>query len=539
MTGSRPEVGDADLARAIDRDAGAAHAGTVLVDAHPCDATASGANVSNPDGLLDDVDARTLHIVAGRRRHNRVRRRGWLVRRLLVVADLVGLLSAFALTQALLTDSSQPGEWIALLAALPVWLVMAKVYGLYDRDEERADHSTVDDLVGVFHLVTVGTWLLLLGGRLTGAAAPAFPKLAGFWILAIVLVSAGRATVRAAARKSVLYVQNMVIVGAGHIGQLVARKVLQHPEYGINVVGFVDDHPRERRAEVSAVPWLGPTDRLVGLARRLDVDRVVVAFSEQSEIEQVAMIRSLRVLDVRVDIVPRLFDVVGPKIINHTIEALALIGLPPVRPSRSSMAVKRLLDIVGATLLLLVTAPLFAVIAVLIRRDSRGPVFFRQVRLGLDMREFTAFKFRTMSVNVDESVHRDYIRQTMTTSATPGQNGIYKLERNEVTRVGRWLRRTSLDELPQLINVLRGEMSLVGPRPCIPYETEHFQAYHFERFLVPQGLTGLWQVAARSHSTFGEALDMDVAYARAWSLGLDLRLLCRTPLEVLRRGGAA
>jgi lipopolysaccharide/colanic/teichoic acid biosynthesis glycosyltransferase len=102
-----------------------------------------------------------------------------------------------------------------------------------------------------------------------------------------------------------------------------------------------------------------------------------------------------------------------------------------------------------------------------------------------------------------------------------------------VTRVGAWLRRTSLDELPQLVNVLRGDMSLVGPRPCIPYETEHFLPYHFDRFLVPAGITGLWQVTARAHSTFREALDMDVAYARGWSLGLDLRLLCRTPLQVL------
>jgi lipopolysaccharide/colanic/teichoic acid biosynthesis glycosyltransferase len=272
--------------------------------------------------------------------------------------------------------------------------------------------------------------------------------------------------------------------------------------------------------------------------RRLEIDRVVVAFSGRSEMERVALVRSLRDLDVRIDIVPRLFDVVGPRITNHSIEALALIGLPPVRLSRSSMVVKRLIDIAGAAAALVVTAPLFAVIAVLIRRDSAGPVFFRQVRLGMDMREFTALKFRTMTTDVDESAHRDYIRQTMSASANVGDNGVYKLERSEVTRVGRWLRETSLDELPQLINVLRGDMSLVGPRPCIPYETEHFRSYHFERFLVPQGLTGLWQVTARSRATFGEALDMDVAYARGWSLGLDLRLLCCTPSEILRRKAA-
>ncbi|TMJ93151.1 MAG: sugar transferase [Actinobacteria bacterium] len=152
------------------------------------------------------------------------------------------------------------------------------------------------------------------------------------------------------------------------------------------------------------------------------------------------------------------------------------------------------------------------------------------------MREFTVLKFRTMKASTGDTAHREYIRGTMTAAAVPGANGLYKLERDDsVTRVGRWLRRTSLDELPQLLNVLRGDMSLVGPRPCLSYETESFAPHHFERFLVPAGLTGLWQVAARASVTFGEALDMDVAYARGWSFGLDLRLLARTPFQVLRQ----
>ena len=129
-----------------------------------------------------------------------------------------------------------------------------------------------------------------------------------------------------------------------------------------------------------------------------------------------------------------------------------------------------------------------------------------------------------------------FIRATMSSKAGVGPNGLYKLERTSaITTFGGWLRKTSLDELPQLINVLRGEMSLVGPRPCIPYEAEHFQPHHYERFLVPAGLTGLWQVTARARTTFGEALDMDVAYARGWSLGLDLKLLFRTPVELARK----
>jgi lipopolysaccharide/colanic/teichoic acid biosynthesis glycosyltransferase len=152
------------------------------------------------------------------------------------------------------------------------------------------------------------------------------------------------------------------------------------------------------------------------------------------------------------------------------------------------------------------------------------------------MKEFTAFKFRTMKVDTDPEAHRDYIRRTMASATGAEDNGIYKLNQAyAVTKVGEWLRKTSLDELPQLINVLRGDMSLVGPRPCIPYEAENFQPHHLERFLMPQGITGLWQVTARANSTYREALDLDVAYVRDWSLGLDLRLLLRTPLQVIRQ----
>ena len=253
--------------------------------------------------------------------------------------------------------------------------------------------------------------------------------------------------------------------------------------------------------------------------RTFKVDRVVIAFSRESAERTVDVIREVRDHDVQIDVVPRLFDVIGQKITLHSIEALPMVGLPPVRISPSSQLVKRLIDMVGASILLLLTLPLFVGAAVAILIDSRGPILFRQHRIGQGMREFTLLKFRSMKVGTDPSVHRDYVRRTMTANATVGENGMYKLDRSDsVTRVGRWLRKTSIDELPQLINVLKGDMSLVGPRPCLPYETEHFRPHHFERFLVPSGITGLWQVAARARSTFGEALDMDVAYARGWSL---------------------
>lgn len=200
---------------------------------------------------------------------------------------------------------------------------------------------------------------------------------------------------------------------------------------------------------------------------------------------------------------------------------------------------KRWVDVVVSAVLIVLTAPLLAATAAAIKLTSPGPVFFRQKRLGLDMREFTMLKFRTMSVDTCAEEHREYIRNSMDASSAAHDNGLYKLQRqNVVTRVGRWLRKTSLDELPQLINVLRGEMSLVGPRPCIAYETEFFEPHHFERFRVPPGLTGLWQVTARAHATFREALDMDVAYVRSSSLSRDIWLLCRTPAQIFCRRGA-
>jgi lipopolysaccharide/colanic/teichoic acid biosynthesis glycosyltransferase len=151
------------------------------------------------------------------------------------------------------------------------------------------------------------------------------------------------------------------------------------------------------------------------------------------------------------------------------------------------------------------------------------------------MEEFTVLKFRTMRLGVDDQAHRHAIKNGMELQATEGTNGLYKPDRTDaVTRLGSMLRRSSLDELPQLINVLRGEMSLVGPRPSLPYEVEHFAPHHFERFLVRPGLTGLWQVTARAHSTWFEALEMDVAYVRGWSMRLDIWLMCKTPLQLVR-----
>ncbi len=469
-------------------------------------------------------------------------RRGWLVRRMLLAADLVALTAAFAVVETLFRNSQLMGgvgigaETIVFLFLLPVWVLVAKLYGLYDRDEESARYSTADEIVGVFHLVTVGVWLFFVTSWLVGFAGPDRAKLGTFWLLALVSLVVARSAARALARRHSAYVQNAVIVGAGEVGQLVGRKLLQHPEYQINLVGFVDSDPREKRRDLGDLSVLGAPEQIADLVEQHDIDRVIVAFSRDGHEEMLELLHAVRKSNVHIDLVPRLFEAVGAKVGIHTLEGLPLVGLPATRISRSSRYLKRGLDVIGSAALLAVLTPLMLAIGFLIRRDSKGPVFFRQTRLGIDLSEFTLLKFRTMREGTDEAPHREYIKQIMRSDALPESNNLYKLDREDsITRVGRWLRKTSLDELPQLINVLRGEMSLVGPRPLIPYELEFFAPHHFERFLVPAGLTGLWQVEARAHTTFGEALELDLAYVRGWTFGLDLRLLLRTPFLVLRQ----
>jgi exopolysaccharide biosynthesis polyprenyl glycosylphosphotransferase len=492
----------------------------------------------------DGSDTTSWSPLAQRRRRSLLRRRGALVRRALLATDLVAFSLAFVVAEWLfgvghtsLDDRlAIRTEFVVFVATLPVWLLVVNLYGLYGRDEERTDHSTADDVVPVFHVVTVGVWLFQGLAWVTGFAQPQFPKLLSFWAGAILLVTAGRLIARQICQRLPSYIQNTLILGLDDVGQLIARKLAQHPEYGLNLVGFVGSG-NIQSAQPGQLPTLGTLDKLEEVIHERDVERVIVTCPADGP-NGVKTIHRLKKCRVQIDIVPPLFEVVGPGIDIHSIEGVPLIGLPPTRLSRPSLFVKRTIDLVVSVALLVLTAPLFAWIAWRVRRDSRGPIFFRQTRLGLNMHELTMLKFRTMKIDADQDSHREYIKEIMDRGVAPSHNGLFKLERpDEITRFGRWLRKTSLDELPQLINVVKGDMSLVGPRPCLPYEVEHFESHHFERFTVPAGITGLWQVTARARSTFVEALEMDVSYARGWSLGLDLWLLARTPLQLLTQRG--
>jgi exopolysaccharide biosynthesis polyprenyl glycosylphosphotransferase len=454
--------------------------------------------------VISEVDPKTRRLLG----RGRFERRAWLVPRGLLVADLIGLSIAYVLTTLFWGEAGAFGsftEILVFLCTLPCWVIVAKLQGLYSSDQEHAAYSTTDDVVGVFHLVTIGIWVLLVASRVGGRPNPSVFALITFWALAICILPVSRTAARRACKRSRAYAQNALIVGAGEIGQLIGRKLVKHPEYGINVVGFIDRDPKIRRADLPEhLSILGGPERLPEIVKCLDVERVIIAFSSEPVDELLALLRQLREFPVQIDLVPRLFELVGPRVTVHSVEGLPLLGLPANRPSRTSRTLKRAIDLIAASIALVVLAPVFAYIALRVRFDSEGPVFFRQTRLGMNRREFTALKFRTM--NADHAA----------------------------SNFGRRLHRTNLDELPTLINVLRGDMSLVGPRPCLPFETDNFEPHHMDRFDTPQGITGLWQVTGTEDCTKREALEMDVAYVRSWSLGLDLRLLLRTPLQVLR-----
>ena len=482
--------------------------------------------------VLDEAEARTVPALVSEPVAAGTRRRGWVIRRALAAADIAGLTLAFVLAEAIIGAGLSAGRVAFFAATLPGWVVVAKLYGLYDNDEERTDHSTADEFVGVFHLITIGAWIMYAGAWITGVWEPHLAELVFFWGAGIGLVTAGRASARAVCRQTVSYLQNPIIVGAGDVGQLVARKLLKHPEYGINLVGFVDASPREPRQDLEHLTLLGPPEELAELVHEHDVERVVIAFSNESHEDLLNLIRSLKGLSVQIDIVPRLFEIVGPGVEIHTVEGLPLVGLPQVKLSRSSRLLKRALDVALSGVALILLAPLFAVVAVKVKLDSPGSVFFRQERMGYRDKPFRMFKFRTMVADADS--RREEVAH-LNMHVSNGDARMLKVRDDpRITSFGKTLRRFSIDEIPQLINVFIGDMSLVGPRPLPLDEDELVEDWGRHRLTLKPGMTGLWQVSGRSSIPFGEMLNLDCLYVSGWSLWGDLRLIARTIPAVLR-----
>jgi exopolysaccharide biosynthesis polyprenyl glycosylphosphotransferase len=325
--------------------------------------------------------------------------------------------------------------------------------------------------------------------------------------------------------------ERAVIVGSGQVAKLITRKLRTHPSYGIDVVGYLDvPWPGQNGDDVTA-PLLGDLSRFQEICRELGVERVVFAFSTLDHERLLEAITTSNALGLKLTIVPRLFEVLGRSVAVDEVEGMSLLAVRGIARSKSALLAKRTLDVVGATLALLLLSPLLAAIAAAIKLTSRGPVLFSQERIGRGHAPFRMHKFRTMVEGAD-ALEPD-IRHL-----NEAQDPMFKIaEDPRVTRVGRLLRRTSLDELPQLWNVLRGEMSLVGPRPLVPREDAQVIGRHRARLDLSPGLTGPWQVLGRTNIPFSEMVKLDYRYVADWSLWNDVKLLLRTAPVVLRRTG--
>ena len=461
------------------------------------------------------------------------RRRGWTVRRALLAADVAGLTAAFLAASQLFPAVATAGrlgpsdERLVFLATLPLWVVVADLHGLYHGDEERADHSTADELLGVLHVVTLGTFVVMLAGWLSDRIHPSAPKLFTFWALAIVAVTGARACSRVLVRRLPSFTQRTVVVGAGDVGQRIARKILGHPEYGLELVGFVDDLPKEQSPALREMTILGPVAEIERLVRERAVDRVIISFSNDRHDVTLWLLRVLGELDVHIDVVPRLFEAMGPKVRMHAVEGLPLAGLPRVRLSRSSQLAKRALDLGISLAAIVLLAPLWLAVALAVRLDSPGPILFRQTRMGAGGETFRIFKFRTMVA--DAEARKGEVATGNKHLADGGDPRMFKVPNDpRITGIGGFLRRTSLDELPQFLNVARGEMSLVGPRPLILDEHRHVVDWRLRRLNVKPGITGLWQVLGRDDIPFEEMTVLDYSYVTSWSLLGDLQLMLKT-----------
>ncbi len=354
-------------------------------------------------------------------------------------------------------------------------------------------------------------------------------------VLITIFLSASRLAKRVARdylRKKGLGVDRLLIVGAGEVGRTVMRHVVAQPSLGYHVVGFVDDDPDKGSTDIGRFKALGSTTNIPRLVKELVVDEVIITLPWMYHRKIVSIIAQCEREQVRVRIVPDMFQMTLSHLDVEDLGGIPMIGVREISISRGEMLYKRALDVVISTLGLILLLPFFALIAVLIRLDSPGAAFFTQIRVGKGEKLFACYKFRSMRHGAD--AEKDELL-----AFNEADGPIFKMRDDpRITRVGRILRRTSLDELPQLFNVLRGHMSIVGPRPAPPSEVQRYQAWHKRRLEVAPGMTGLWQVSGRSELTFDEMVLLDLYYIENWSPMLDLQIMLRTFPKMITGEGA-
>ncbi len=455
--------------------------------------------------------------------------RGARLRRLLAIGDWSALAGAILITTGLAASSSTTALWALVLS--PIWLLSVKVLGLYDNDHRRIRHSTIDELPALTTASALG--VASLDGALALSPAgslgtSATVGLAFTWLLTGFCV---RSVIRLMWHRF-LGAANGLIIAYPEMAHSIARRATMHPEARLHLVGYLDPSPVPGQPGTGAVSRLGALPDLPSVARQRKIERIVVADGDLALGEADGLIATCKRLGIGLTFLPRHFRLMGPGIELNRLAELPLIDLRFSDPSRSTIFLKRLIDIGVSILFLTLLAPVFLIISILIILDSGAPVFFRQVRIGENGKAFRMMKFRTMVADAEDRLHEvvdlDELAEPM-----------FKLQNDpRVTRVGRFLRRTSLDELPQFLNVLKGTMSLVGPRPEEEVLVAMYDEQQRSRLAVKPGLTGPMQVCGRGDLSFDERLSLERDYVENISIGGDIAILVRTPLAAIRGNGA-
>jgi exopolysaccharide biosynthesis polyprenyl glycosylphosphotransferase len=437
-------------------------------------------------------------------------------RRVLAAVDALGALLALVAV-VVLWAGAPVGLW--MVAAVGLVIVVNKLGGLYERDEVVLRKSTLDEAPALLQITGLFSLLAWMGhNRVLGGVELRPQQVLDLWLLTFGTILIGRWVARAALGRFSAPERCLVIGDRDSIAT-VCRKLADAP---VN-------------AEVVAALPLGGRATTVGarafdeIARSHRVHRAIIAPGEVTT-DTLDLIRTAKGAGLRVSLLPRLTEVVGSSVEFDDVEGLTMLGVRRFGLSRSSRAIKRGFDLAGASVMLFAVAPLMAIAAVAIRLDSRGPIFFRQTRIGRDGEPFQIFKFRSMCVDAEARK-----------ASLMGHNeteGLFKIQADpRITRVGAMLRKTSLDELPQLINVWLGQMSLVGPRPLVVDEDAKIEGHHRARLHLTPGMTGHWQILGSARVPLHEMVGIDYLYVANWSLWTDVKIMLRTVPYVLARRG--
>ncbi len=455
------------------------------------------------------------------------------------IADLLGRLhiTAGEISTEMAVMHIFPGPLLILIAF--IWPFFLVVFSVYDGSRNE---TVKHELLNVFMAICV-SMMTLSGILFYTYQDTSRVMLVLFFIFDLSLLLGSRMVLwgyrQSKGRKPLVARRAALVVGAGPVGQNVVAQLMKYAWADIQVIGFVDDDPQKQGKIFEGVPVLGTLDQIKEIVSIHHIQEAVIALPLRAYERIGDVCEKLQALLVGVHVIPDLFSLNFP---HTTLEGFG--GIPVINIGQTGIhgwrrVVKRVFDTIMTVIGMVVLAPVFLVIAILIKLDSKGPVFYRQQRVGECGRPFTMFKFRSMRVDADPNIHKAYvsalIRQNISLN---DQSSLKMTDDPRVTKIGRFLRKTSLDELPQLINVLRGEMSIVGPRPPIGYEVELYQNWHKRRLEAIPGITGLWQVKARNQVSFDEMVRLDLEYIERQSLWLDILIILQTPFAVLGGRGA-